>query len=530
LFNEKAITRLQAIIIAAVIIVAAIGAGGYYYYYLQVREQKKILVMGSTGDIIFNLDPGYDYSTWTMSLNYQVFDRLYRVQPGIFPEIKYIPDLATGEPTISSDNLEWTITLRQGVKFHDGTPFNASCVKFSIDRAITMNQYPAWILEMVDKVDVIDNYTVKITLKYPYAALKGVLSMGVCGIVSPTAVQKMSTADFEEKPVGAGPFKYVEWVKGDHVTLERFEDYWNKDMMPKVDRIVYKIFTDAHTMRLALENGEIDTAWWGIAGTDWPSLMENPKIGYAQYDLMFIHWMTLNLGIPESPLQDVRVRDAVCCSIDRDEISKKVFNNTWPIVKDSVFLPGMMDKPSWRPFTATNITKAKQLLAEAGYPNGIDIALYYTPVEELKEEPEVAVLLQQQLAKAGIRVSLNPLEAGIFHDQFRAGILESALGLMGPDWPDPDSTAYFIAHSQGSYAKRVRLNDTELDNLVIQGRVTVDPSEREEIYGQIQDRLAEKMCYVPLVRQVVYHFYRSDITGVEPYYLFNPPWWLIDKK
>jgi len=105
-----------------------------------------------------------------------------------------------------------------------------------------------------------------------------------------------------------------------------------------------------------------------------------------------------------------------------------------------------------------------------------------------------------------------------------------ALGIMSPDWPDPDGVASFVAHSAGSYTKRVRLNDTEIDELVARGQTTTDLDERKEIYGEIQDRLAEKMCYLPLVRLVDNYFYRTDILGVESYYLMAPPWWLLDKE
>ena len=493
-------------------------------------EAKVTLVIGSTKVITLNLDPAQDYSTRTMVLNYQVFDPLYRLKTGIYPDVEYEPCLANGEPIIIGDGLEWIIPLRRGVKFHDGTDFNADAVKFSIHRAIEMDSYPAWILSPIDHVEVLDEYTIKIVLKYPYAALKGILLQAVASPVSPTAVEKMSLVDFQEKPIGTGPFKYAKWAKGEHVILERNEDYWNKDAIPKCDRLVYQIFTDASTMQLSLKKGDIDMAWYGIPTSDVQSLMSDPDINYAIYTQMYIHWMTLNVNLPGSALNDVRVRQAIAYSIDQDEISEMIFSSVWPAWKDSPFVTGLMSKPSMRPYTENvDISKAKQLLTEAGYPDGIDMTLWYTPIDYAKEEPELAVLLQQQLSKAGIRVHFETLEGGVFLSQFRTGDFESALGIMSPDWPDPDSVAFFISHTEGSYAKRVRLSNPEIDELVIAGRISTDYDERVEIYGKIQDLLAEEMCYVPLVRLVDYCFYGTDITGVESYYLMAPPWWLLDK-
>jgi peptide/nickel transport system substrate-binding protein len=319
-------------------------------------------------------------------------------------------------------------------------------------------------------------------------------------------------------------------VKGDHITLERFEDYWNKAAVPKLFRIIYKIYGDAATLKLALQKGEVDAAWEGIAASDIPSLLKDPSIKTTNVDYQYIQWLTLNTNLPNSPLKDARVRHAIAYSIDQDEISQKIYYNVDPAVKDSVFMPGMMMKPSWRPYTErVNLDKAKQLLADAGYPNGIDVTLWYTPIVYGKEVPDMAVLIQQQLAKAGIRVSFQVLERAAYSSRFRAGEFEMALGIMSPDYPDPDSVANFIASSSGSYSKRVRLNDTMLDKLVVQGQIETDPAKREVIYGQLQDRLADIMPYVPLVKVPGYIFSRTNVSGFEPFYFHFAPWWLVDK-
>ena len=133
------------------------------------------------------------------------------------------------------------------------------------------------VLASVDSVDIVDTYTVQFNLKYPNAALKAALTMSVAGPVSPSAVQKMGDEEFGALSVGTGPFKFVEWVKGDHVTLAPFEGYWNQSRVPKV-RLVYKVFTDSAAMKLALDKGDIDIAWDYVAVSDYQSMLADPNL------------------------------------------------------------------------------------------------------------------------------------------------------------------------------------------------------------------------------------------------------------
>jgi len=519
--------------IAAIAIIAIIAISVGYYYYAPKPPPKELqtVVMGTTYDVSTNLDPGQDYATGVLNLNYIVFDTLYEVPPGIFPDVILKPRLAAGEPTISSDGLHWTVPLRQNVKFHDGTPFNATAVKYSFDRLRdpTMTSYSAWVLDSVDSVDVVDTYTVRFNLKFPNAGLKGALSMPPSTPVSPSAVQRMGLEKFQALPVGTGPFKYVEWQKGDHVTLAPFEDYWNQSRVPKAN-LVYKIFTDSAALKLALEKGDIDIAWDYIAVSDYQSLLADPNLKYATASEGYHVWLTVNMGVLGSPLMDVRVRQAVAFSIDQKEISEKVYHGYYTPSEETPFLPGFYPKPSWLQYKPTDTAKAKELLTAAGYPNGIDVNLYFTPIGLGKEMPDLAALVQEQLGRAGIRVRLEAVELGTFLQQFRAGGYELALGIMSPDYPDADNEASFIAASTGSYSKRVHLNDTTIDQLVKAGAATNDPAQREKIYGDIQDRLADLAVYVPLVHQNSLWFYRpSSVTGVLDYYFQYCPWWTLDK-
>jgi peptide/nickel transport system substrate-binding protein len=377
---------------------------------------------------------------------------------------------------------------------------------------------------------VVDTYTVRFNLKTPNAALEGALTMPVAGPVSPSAVQRMGLEKFQALPVGSGPFKYVEWQKGDHITLAPFEGYWNQTRVPKVT-LVYKFFKDNAAMKLALQKGDIDIAWDYVAVSDYPSLMADPTLKYASASEGYIVWLTLNDNIPGSPLQNVLVRKAVEFSVNQSEISQKAYHGIFPPLQDTPFAPGFYPKPSWNQYKPTDLTKAKQLLTSAGYPNGVDLTLWFTPTAYGNEISDVAALLQQQLGKAGIRLTLKSVESATFINNFRGGQYEMAIGQMSPDYPDADNVASFIASSTGSYSKRVRLNDTTLDQLVKQGAATSDPVQRAKIYGDLQDRLADLAVYVPLIQKSNFYFYRADrVTGVLSYYFQYSPWWTLEKK
>ena len=518
-------------VIAAIVIIAIIALSVAFYYPKPTGPVViPTIVLGTTLDVTPNLDPGQNYLTGVLNLNNVVFDPLYEVPPGMFPDAKLAPRLAAGDPIVSADGLNWTIPLRHGVLFQDRTPFNATAVKYSFDRLSQpgFQSYSAWLVGSIASVDVVDTYTVRLNLKYPNAALEGALTMPVAGPVSPSAVSQMGLQAFQALPVGTGPFKYVEWVKGDHVTLAPFEDYWNQSRVPKVN-LVYKIYADSAALKLALQNGEVDIAWDYIAVSDYPTLLSDPNIKYAIAAEGYYQLLTMNMGIPTSPLHDVNVRKAIEYTIDQQEISEKVYQGIYTPANDTLFIAGQYPKPSWLMYKPTNITKAKELLTAAGYPNGVDLTLTFTPVALGEEMPDVAALVQEQLGRAGIRVTLKSAEVGTFMGQFRHGQYEMALGMMSADYLDADSTAFFIANSAGSYSKRVGLNDTTLNQLTTQGVSTTDPAQRAKTYGDLQDRLADLAVYVPLVHVLNYWFYRTNITGVLSYYFQYSPWWTLDK-
>src|SRR6516225_555391 len=245
----------------------------------------------------------------------------------IGPELEIVPQLAT-DWRWTDGNKGLILTLRHGVKFHDGEPLDANAVKFSIERHLTMaGSNRKAEISAVTSVEVIGEHTVKLVLSTPYAPLLAQLTDRAGMIVSPKAAQAAGE-NFGSHPVCAGPFKFVERVVQDRIVLERFADYWDKDKI-KLDRIVYLPIPDS-TVRLAnLQSGGLDMIE-RVAAADLDSVRKNPRLKLTAITGLGYNSITINLANGErskTPLgQDVQVREALELSIDREAINQVVFN------------------------------------------------------------------------------------------------------------------------------------------------------------------------------------------------------------
>src|ERR1700722_11098196 len=286
----------------------------------------------------------------------------------ITPELDIAPQLATEWQWVDG-NKGLVLKLRQGVKFHDGEPLDAAAVKFSIERHLNMEcSNRKAEISGVSAVEIIDDHTVKLVLKAPFAPLLAALSDRAGMIVSPKAAQ--ATGDFANHPVCAGPYKFAERVPQDRIVLERFADYWNKDAI-HFDRIVFISIPDS-TVRLAnLQSGGLDMIE-RMAATYLDAARQDSRLKVATITSLAYEDIGINVDNGErskTPIgQDKRVREALDLSIDRNALNQVVFNGA--------FAPGNQWEPPsspWyvkdMPVPARDIAKAKALLAAAGTPH-----------------------------------------------------------------------------------------------------------------------------------------------------------------
>ena len=319
---------------------------------------------------------------------------------------KILPRLAESYEQI--DDVTYVFKIRQGVKFHDGTPLDAYAVKKSFDRILTTQSPRQSQLEMVERVEVVDNYTVKFILKHPSPDFLPSLAWGT-GIVSPTAVEKYGKDFGTAAAVGTGPFKFVEWVKGDHILLERNDEYWGTK--PYLDKVLIRIIPEASVRALELERGGIHAAQ--LSPSDATRLKDSKTIDIIVGPAPRVIMLSINMNstTQSTPaLLDKRVRQAISYAINRQALVDSV-EEGYAIVGVGIISPalGAFWNPSLQLYPPTgDIAKAKKLLTEAGYPDGFETTL----LNFFPWGLPVATVLQNQLEKVGIKLKINNMEFG----------------------------------------------------------------------------------------------------------------------
>ncbi|TVY05673.1 ABC transporter substrate-binding protein [Paenibacillus cremeus] len=442
---------------------------------------------GGTLSIEINADPPkLDPSLSTALVDRQVFQSIFDKLVDTDANGKIIPMLAE-KWEISPDQKTYTFKLRQGVKFQDGTDFNADAVKFTFDRNMEKNSVRRGELSEVDKVTVSDPYTVVVTLKNPFAPFLSVLTDRAGMIVSPDAVKKYGE-DFLNHPVGTGPFVYKERVKGTSVTLEKNPNYWVKGQ-PYLDKVVYKVFTDSNVGLTNQKSGQVDIM------TNFPykeiTNMANDQ-NIKVMNLAGQGYQGIHLNTSKAPFNNKELRQAVDLMIDRDALIKVALNGAGTPAHSpyapSHFSYGDSDKAA-----KPNVEKAKELLKKAGKPDGFSFTLKIgtTPTNQ-----QVGEMVQSMLKPAGITVNLEKVEFGTLLEQAKSGNHESAqLGWSGR--PDPDQNIFDFAFT-GASNNYSQYSNPEVDKLLKAGRAEGDEAKRKTIYNDLMKVLNDDDEYVYL--------------------------------
>ncbi len=435
------------------------------------------------------LDPHQIYSTPEAIVTEHLYDKLVTIDKNG----DIIPELATSWE-VSKDNLEYVFHLRKGVKFHDGTPLNASAVVYSIQRFIRKlppeEDIPRMPLItyviMIDHAEVIDEYTVKIVLKYPHTPFLSRIGSSCCGIISPTAAKKWGPKDFGEYAIGSGPYKLVEWRHGYRVVLERNEEYWGG--LSPTKRIVFTIVTEAATRVTMLEAGDADLIV-SPPMTDVPRLEKNPKFVVIKFPSTRVIYIGMNTQW--GPLKDKRVRQALNYAVDKAAIVEKILGGLG-VVMDSPLTREMFGHYSVGTY-AYDPAKAKKLLEEAGYPNGFK-ATFYHPTGRYFMDVKIAEAVQSYLMAVGVSCELKTMDWPSYMALISKPLAESPLQLFvlgwGPWILDGDQMLYPMFHSEQWPPKGMAstfYNNSRADALIIQGTRILDPTERLKIYREAQE-------------------------------------------
>ncbi|MCL6451633.1 MAG: ABC transporter substrate-binding protein [Acetobacteraceae bacterium] len=487
---------------------------------------EKILVFARGSDSV-SLDPAMIVDGESAKVCNNIYDNL----------VRYKADSTEVEPALaesweSPDGIVWTFHLRKNVKFHDGTPFNAQAVKFNIDRQapdvrVPDMAYADFTLGMIDKVEVIDDYTIRFTLKYPYAPFLLNLAMGLSApICSPTAIQKYG-ADYGMHPVGTGPFIFERWDKEQQIVLKANPEWWGGK--PKVDKLVFKVTKENAVRANELLAGEIDMMD-GVDPNDVQRIQADPNVKLIQAPGMNINYMGFRVFKP--PFNNQKVRQAVSMAIDRKTLVEHLYQGN-SLLANGPLPPCLWGYvPELKPYDY-DPEGAKALLAEAGYPNGftMDLLCYpnprgYNPVggERLGEA------IQADLAKVGIKVNLVS-KAWKEHLAACAGTDGHAylIGWMG-DNGDPDNFLYILLHgSQSEGMNYSHYANPQVDDLLTKAQQTSNADERLALYKQAQEIIVRDAPWVFISHAMDMVAMRKNVTGFKIHPTSSIFLWNVDK-
>jgi peptide/nickel transport system substrate-binding protein len=528
--------------------------------------QEKILVFGSSGDAS-RLDPADVTDGESIQRMDNIFEGLVEYESGS-TEIK--PCLAESWE-VSEDGKEIVFHLRKDVKFHDGTDFNADAVLFSFARQYDpehpYHEYGEWaywgyMFSDVDRVESrvpqqlysfktieneeiivskVDNYTVKIILKDPNASIMTSLAMFTVAIVSPTNAEQYKEDAFSH-PCGTGPFKFVEWVKDDHITLEANENYWRE--RPKLDKLIFKVIPDPSARLLALEVGEIHGMEYPNPA-DFERIEANPDLVLMSEPGMNIGYMAMNTGYGYidknkngvkdaneplektpgyyEPLTKKEVRQAINMAIDKEAIVRDIYMGTASVAKNGMppFMLGYNDEIEDYPYDPE---RAKELLAEAGYPDGFEVTLHVMPVSRpyMFDPTKIGEAIQSYLAAVGIDVNFYQVDWGTYLQETEAGQHQMCmLGWTG-DNGDPDNFMNVLyglnACNIGAAGNYAFYTNEENQEYLTKALRTYDIEERAENYKRAQELIHEDAGWVFLAHSNQSVVFRNNVEG----YVLHP--------
>jgi ABC-type transport system substrate-binding protein len=368
-----------------------------------------------------SLDPQNTQSNPGEQVNRMMYDNLVRFNT----KMQIEPALAESW-TQSADGLIWTFKLRKGVRFHDGTPFDAKAVKYFFDRVLG-DEKPfkaSLYTPFVQGAQVVDDNTVRVTLKQPFAAFLFRLAHSAGAIVSPAAHQKWGK-DLALHPAGTGPFKFVEWVKGDRVVVERNDAYWGG--RPLLDRVTVKTVKEDSARVLMLQSGDADLIL-NIPPEDIPRLRKDARFAVESIATARALYVTIN--VKKKPFDDVRVRQALNHAVNREAIVGSLFQGNAeaiagivaPLQNGFAKLPGYAYDPK----------KAKELLAQAGVP-ALKVKLW-SPKGRYVKDFELAQAVQQDLAAVGVEAALSTMEWGAYLSATKTGLEQTDRELFLLGW------------------------------------------------------------------------------------------------
>lgn len=486
-------------VVAGVFIVVVLLASviGYNYYRQQLtssqrlEQQNSVFYMGTT------IQPRWmDNCCLVGASEFLIGGQVFEPFLGYDSSGKIIPVLADSLPTVSSDGLVWTMHLRQGITFQDGTPLTA---QGAISEEFRSARDPSSLAKSLvyGQVDLnntkaLDQYTIEFHLFRPFSPMLSLFASPYMALGSPTHHDRTKDEYF-----GTGPWKFDHWTRDVEIVLTRNDAYWNKQAIPKLKTLVFKIYKEATTMELDFRQHVLDAAWPDVPVTDIPALKADARFNVAP--AYSGQMLTLMPNERFKGMNNTLVRQALNYAVDRAEIITKVYHDVAARPQFSIMSPMFPEYTTSFQQYSYNPDKAKQLLTQAGYPNGLDLSLFYGTYRA--GDQDVCTVLQQQLAKANIRVSIQGLDYAGLTSAFRSGKFELLISHWSIDFFDgANPLITFLANSKlgGYWTFQYAFYNTQADQLIVQMTKNTDPAQRVQLYQQLQQLAADQAVQIPI--------------------------------
>lgn len=463
----------------------------------------------AVGSNFTTLDP-YDAND---TLSQAVAKSFYQGLFGFDKEMKRVNVLAESFDA-SKDGLTYTLKLRSGIKFQDGTDFNAEAVKVNLDRASNPDNHLKRynLFKSVATTEVIDPTTVKITLKQPFSAFINTLASPAAAMISPTALKKYGK-EIGFHPVGTGPYELETWNQTDFVKVKKFAGYWKKGY-PKLDTITWRPVVDNNTRAAMLQTGEANLAF-PIPYEQAKLLEKNPKLDLVTSPSIMQRYISFN--VTQKPFDNPKVREAINYAINRQALVKVAFAGY--ATPATGIVPPAIEYSQTYPAPEYNPAKARELLKEAGFPNGFTTTLWSSHNHSTAQK--VLQFTQQQLAQVGIKATVTAMDAGQRAAEVEdKGQKESGVRMFYTGWSASTGeanwalTPLFATQSwPPTIFNTAFYSNPQVDKDLTDALNTTDGEKKAALYKDAQDRIWKDQPWVPLVVEKLVSANTKNLTG-----------------
>jgi peptide/nickel transport system substrate-binding protein len=458
-----------------------------------------------------SLDPRVTLDGIAKTIYYNAYEYLVVVKPGTTSDL--VGDLADSF-TASADGKQWTFKLKPGHKFWDGTPVDSGAVKFTFESMLKINQGPASDFRTIKEIQTPDAQTVTFVLTEPFSIFPNLLTD--IGIVNPKVMEQEKGGDYgsgylSQNLMGSGPYRLADWKPNQSVVLEAVPEYWGTQ--PKAKKVVFPIFTELSNLRLQLEKGDLDIAW-GIPTDQMMSMFNKPGIKVQDnvgFDFIYVY-----LNNQKKPLDNAKVRQALSYATDYDTIVNDLLQGHGKQLKGPyAFAAEGYKEPAF--YYKRDLGKARQLLAEAGLPNGFTFTLLYA--SPTVGAAQAAQVLQANFAEIGVKVQLQEIAEATRRERVDKGDFEASMGqwvkTAQPYWTLNvwhDSSRFGLAGDRSFY------KNPQVDDLLRKAVAEMDATKRADTYRQAQDLIMQDAPYIYLYQRNSMLPMRDSVKG----YLYNP--------